>query len=299
MYNLHPLTVEELTERSSKLETWALSRRDWTRERAVYGMEASLKDNDGSVVTLVDKGNDDSFYTDFADIHYPGEVVISEEGDVKPEGSSALNWLVDPIDGTANLKRNANGYTSICAALAENGRLVIAQVYDWTNDVLYKAIKGRGAFVSVGCIDGTRKERKLDISKVSVPKFVDFERCHTAMFDSEGAMEYLHSIGCETRNVSASSMTSMHMINGHNAAVVSTSEWSWDHIASLIVSEAGGIATDLYGNDLQLDKPVGKGMLVALNPKVHVVMLDALHNQGSFIERTTEQIQEIKMRNPF
>jgi len=60
-------------------------------------------------------------------------------------GSRETYWLVDPIDGTSSFIRGLPFSTNM-AALVHNGVVVAAVIYDFVNDVLYTAIKGKGAF---------------------------------------------------------------------------------------------------------------------------------------------------------
>jgi len=60
-------------------------------------------------------------------------------------GSRETYWLVDPIDGTSSFIRGLPFSTNM-AALVHDGVVVAAVIYDFVNDVLYTALKGKGAF---------------------------------------------------------------------------------------------------------------------------------------------------------
>jgi len=60
-------------------------------------------------------------------------------------GSRETYWLVDPIDGTSSFIRGLPFSTNM-AALVHDGVVVAAVIYDFVNDVLYTAVKGKGAF---------------------------------------------------------------------------------------------------------------------------------------------------------
>jgi len=84
---------------------------------------------------------------------------------------AARFWLCDPIDGTMHFVRGLP-FCSVMLALIEEGRINFSIVYDFTNDHLYHARRGAGAFrngeaihVSDRPLDGgylafeTRKEK--------------------------------------------------------------------------------------------------------------------------------------------
>lgn len=60
-------------------------------------------------------------------------------------GDASRYWLVDPIDGTASFIRGTGRSTNMAALMVE-GEPVISTIYDFVNDKLYTAAKGRGAY---------------------------------------------------------------------------------------------------------------------------------------------------------
>lgn len=56
-------------------------------------------------------------------------------------------WIIDPIDGTKNFVRKHEDY-AISIAYYENLKPIFGIVYDIVNDLMYVAIKGKGAFLN-------------------------------------------------------------------------------------------------------------------------------------------------------
>lgn len=56
-------------------------------------------------------------------------------------------WLVDPIDGTAYFSRGVRDCSTM-VALIENGQVKIGIIYDFVNDDMYFAEKGKGAYLN-------------------------------------------------------------------------------------------------------------------------------------------------------
>jgi myo-inositol-1(or 4)-monophosphatase len=76
---------------------------------------------------------------------FPEHAIVAEESG--PSGGGAASrwvWYVDPLDGTTNF---AHGYPSFCVSisLTENGKPLIAAVFDPTRDELFTARRGAGA----------------------------------------------------------------------------------------------------------------------------------------------------------
>lgn len=69
------------------------------------------------------------------------------------------------------------------------------------------------------------------------------------------------------------------MYLGYSAAALSSGKYPWDLAAlKIIVEEAGGKVTDLYGNDQCYDRPI-KGTLVS-NGLVHDRLLEIVKSSG-------------------
>jgi myo-inositol-1(or 4)-monophosphatase len=74
---------------------------------------------------------------------YPDIVFVGEE--TGGDRSATKKWLCDPIDGTFHFIRGLP-YCTTMLALIENGVVTMGFIYDFVNDVLYSAERGKGAF---------------------------------------------------------------------------------------------------------------------------------------------------------
>ena len=73
----------------------------------------------------------------------PDDGIVGEEG-TATNGTSGIDWLVDPIDGTTNFLYGLPGWAvSIAAATAEGTQ--VGAVYVPATDELFSAVKGEGA----------------------------------------------------------------------------------------------------------------------------------------------------------
>ncbi|MFY8050713.1 MAG: inositol monophosphatase family protein, partial [Aquiluna sp.] len=92
--------------------------------------------------------------------HAPGDAVIGEE--FEDTGSGSRQWVIDPIDGTANYLRGLPIWGSLIALRIE-GVPVTSVVSAPALGRRWWATKGGGAWTSD--VDG--KQRKIEVSKVS------------------------------------------------------------------------------------------------------------------------------------
>lgn len=190
---------------------------------------------------------------------YPSHAILSEEGS-KPK-ESEFAWVCDPIDGTVPF---SNKYpTSVFAlALIRNGESVLGVIYDPYMDRLLTAQKGEGAYCNKERIvvsgDEDFDKVTIDVEAAREPFLPDISRVYEALLKK-------NSIAISLRSVSYGSML---VGLGQIAAVVGAPHSPWDGAAAkVIIEEAGGKVTDLFGNDQRYDREL-KG-IIASNGRLH------------------------------
>ena len=77
---------------------------------------------------------------------FPQDRVSSEEGG-GVEGRGGREWVLDPVDGSANFSRAIPHY-AVCAALLVEGVPSVGAVYNPMTDELFSFEKGQGAFLN-------------------------------------------------------------------------------------------------------------------------------------------------------
>ena len=70
------------------------------RQRSDFGHVVSDLKSDGTLITACDRWSDETIVEGLQSL-YPGEGILSEEGDRHLPSSPAF-WVVDPLDGTTN-----------------------------------------------------------------------------------------------------------------------------------------------------------------------------------------------------
>lgn len=113
------------------------------RQRRDFGHMASDLKADGSLITACDRWSDATLVDGLAEL-FPGEGVLSEEGDKRVPTSSAY-WVVDPLDGTTNFAAGIP-YWAISMARFEAGVPVLAVLDVPPLRQRIVAIRGQGAW---------------------------------------------------------------------------------------------------------------------------------------------------------
>ncbi len=168
----------------------------------------------------------------------------SVDGEEEQFGKSDYVWVCDPVDGTSMYARHIP-VAVFSLALVIDGVSVIGVVYDAFTDNLYSAIKGNGAY---------RNDIKISVNDIklddmrSVSNMDMWPEAEYNLYDSIkelGKQTYFVSIGSVIR-------ACMCVANGDfNLAIFpGTKHKNCDIAASkVIVEEAGGKVTDLFGNE--------------------------------------------------
>jgi len=143
---------------------------------AAFGNTEHARKADNSPVTAHDVAVEEALKSTLAE-SFPEFGFEGEE--TGTFGDRDTYWLVDPIDGTSSFIRGLPFSTNM-AALVSNDVVIAAVIYDFINDVMYTALKGRGAYkdgVKIG-INTERKSGDLFIYSMTA---VHFGRIHEAL----------------------------------------------------------------------------------------------------------------------
>jgi myo-inositol-1(or 4)-monophosphatase len=197
---------------------------------------------------------------------YPDHSILSEEGNDILEGSEYV-WLCDPVDGTHNFSHGLPTATFALALLRDH-RPVLGVILDPFEDRMYWAEKGKGAFlngdpISVSSATSIKKTLigigKTRAVKNLFPVMDDMYQKGASMITGL-SIHYLSSlVACGEFSASIFGGTSPHDMTP----------------GKIIIEEAGGRVTDLYGNiPEQFDREMA-GQICS-NGFVHDEILSAL-----------------------
>jgi len=168
-------------------------------------------------------------------------------------------WCIDPLDGTLAFSEGENGYAVSIGLVARDGSPQIGVVYDPVSEVLWRAAKGQG--VQRNGQDWKVSDRRgtltftYDRSFEAHPQFASL--CHTLC--EVGLKFGLKDI--QAIQFGGSVMNAMHALEnwpGCHLKLPKPEEGGgslWDYAATAcIYEEAGGWATDVFGQRLELNR---------------------------------------------
>ncbi|MFP3921435.1 MAG: inositol monophosphatase family protein [Dichotomicrobium sp.] len=203
----------------------------------------------------------------------PGYGWLSEESaDDLARLEAERIWIVDPIDGTRAFIQDRDQWV-IAAALVEAGAPVAAAIYNAARDELFTACRGDGAELNGAPIHVTGRN-DLHGARILTPRGVARRAGWHEPGEPEVETSFVYSIAYRMGLVAA----------GRFDGLISTGEKSeWDVAAgTLIVQEAGGLATSVAGAPYEFNKrePVCSGT-VAASPALHGILLKAVEQRGT------------------
>lgn len=220
---------------------------------------------DQTIVTLADTEINEYLIQRVKE-EYPTHSVDGEEDSF---GNSEYVWVCDPVDGTAMYARHIP-VAVFSLALVVNGNPIIGVVYDPFTNNMYTALKGKGAY---------KNDIKISVNNISLD-----DMRSVSNFDMWPKSEYniydtIKEIGKKTYIVSIGSVirACMCVANGDfNLAIFPGTKHKNCDIAAakIIVEEAGGKVTDLFGSEQRYDKDIN-GAVIS-NGLVHKEVISVL-----------------------
>jgi myo-inositol-1(or 4)-monophosphatase len=199
---------------------------------------------------------------------FPEHAINAEEAG-ELAGTPEHQWYIDPLDGTLNYAHGLPIY-SISIGYACRGSMELGVVYDPTRDECFGAQRGRGATLNGSPIRVSQYEDLIDCILVTgfpnniwgspsdnTTNFIQFSKMTQAV-----------------RRLGSAALDVAYIAAGRVDGFWEVTVNQWDVAAGgLIVREAGGVVTDLFGESDFLRKPVS---LIAANPVIHSKMLEVI-----------------------
>ena len=194
----------------------------------------------------------------------PADAILGEEG-AASAGSSAVRWVVDPIDGTVNYLYGIRQW-AVSIGVEVGGRTEIGVVYDAAQDELWTASRGGGAFLNgraLRCTDA----HELSQSLVGTGFSYDARR---RAVQAQLLMTLLPTVR-DIRRLGAGSLDLCSVAAGRLDAYYEQGLEPWDMSAGLLLAtEAGARVGGLRGAG------PGSAMVVAAAPRLFEPLVELL-----------------------
>lgn len=185
---------------------------------------------------------------------------LMEERGVIVGSDTSNRWIVDPLDGTTNF---LHGIPHFCVSIAleRDGELIAGVIYQPVTDEMYWAEKGTGAHMN---------DRRLRVSART-----DFADCVFATgipFKGEPHHETFRrqlgkvmAVSAGVRRMGSAALDLAYVAAGRCDGYWEMLVHPWDVAAGIVIlREAGGLATDIDGDD----GIISKGSIIATNGNV-------------------------------
>ncbi len=226
------------------------------RRRRSGAVIVESKSSPVDLVTEVDRWAETFIVGQILDAR-PDDAIVGEEG-TSIRGTSGVEWLVDPIDGTTNFVYGHPGW-SVSIAAAAQGELVAAAVCDPSHAELFAAGRGLGATRNgqTICVSATTE---LGRSLVATGFGYDPERRRR---QAELLVELLPLVR-DIRRMGSAAVDMCSVACGRVDAYFELGINAWDVAAGeLIAIEAGAIVTGLVHEQAR------QGSVLACTPALY------------------------------
>lgn len=209
--------------------------------------------------------------------YYPQHSILAEESGAHKKESD-FEWIIDPLDGTTNFLHGFPQF-AVSIAVTEKGKLMHGVVYDPTRDELFSASRGSGARLNNYRIRVSEQKTLQNALLATGIPYYDFEfaDAYLACFKEF----ILKTAGI--RRPGSAALDLAYVACGRVDGYWELKLKPWDIAAgALIVSEAGGLITDMVGGD----KFLQSGNIIAANPKMLKAMAQVISNTIPKEDRT-------------
>lgn len=235
----------------------------------------------GKVNPITKPGDNNQVLTE-ADLAI-GEYIVKRIGESFPEhniideeagainNNSEFTWVIDPIEATSNFASGSEDY-GIMIGLLNKDQPVVGGIILPSKDVLYYAEKGKGATKNGSQINVTQSQ---NLNDCLVSFSLDGHRDNPDRTKREcKLMSDVILSARNIRNTNCEAVDTMYVAEGIYGGRINMTSKIWDNVApQIIVEEAGGLWTELFGNKPDYSNPLNKinknyTMCVA-NPTIH------------------------------
>lgn len=205
----------------------------------------------GSAVNLVtkyDKMIQDFLVEEFTKL-IPSASFLDEEGEGDNVLTNGYCFIIDPIDGTTNFIKGYQ-HSAISVGLAKDKEIIIGVVMDPDLDNIYYAEKGKGAYLN---------GKPIKVSDCDMEhSLVLFGTCpyeHELAHKTFAVTEEIFYRAVEVRRGGSAALDICYVAAGKSDLYYEFILRPWDWAgATLILNEAGGIATTCLGEPVDADK---------------------------------------------
>ncbi|MCS4486046.1 inositol monophosphatase family protein [Staphylococcus americanisciuri] len=231
-------------------------------------MDLQTKTSRFDLVTNVDKAIEQSF-EQLMITKFPGHQLYGEEAHHDTQRlREGFTWVLDPIDGTANLVKQQDDFCVILA-LFYNSEPVLSYIYDYPRQKLFQAVKGKGVYLN-GVHLPSPPTMPLEDSLISFNnKVLNDVTMHDLLDASFGY-----------RLIGACGLDSAKVFTGQFGVHIHTNAKPWDIGAQFLFAEMLGLKmTDFHEQPIDF---IYGGPFIISNPGCYEETLRILLQKGGY-----------------
>ena len=207
---------------------------------------------------------------------FPDDGMLAEESiDTSHRLDKPRVWMIDPLDGTTGFI-DGNGDFAVQIGLTENGQCVLGVVYLPLTGVLYRAVRGGGTWIERPDYE-VEKARVSDHGEISTMRLAASRSHRSPRMD-----KVVQAFGLKEEVLRGSVGIKVGLIVEQQCDLyvhLSPRTKQWDTCApEIILREAGGSITDLFGQPLGYNKAQvqNRNGVVASNGVAHQRIIESL-----------------------
>ncbi len=236
-------------------------------EARSFGAEKIEYKDVNNLVSYVDKEAEKMLVTRLREL-LPEAGFITEEGTAgEPGDPAALNWIIDPLDGTTNFIHRLPIYC-VSVGLAQGKTPIAGAIHEPNLDEMFYAWKDGGAWCNGKRLQVSAVEKLSESLLATGFPYYRFAKHRLYMDILEILMKKTHGI----RRLGAAAVDLAYVAAGRFEGFYEYNLHSWDMAAGvLLVKEAGGTVTDFHGSDNYL---FGGDIIACAGP--HQELLDVI-----------------------
>jgi len=200
---------------------------------------------------------------------FPNDGINGEEDGLRA-GTSGRVWLVDPLDGTANYSGGMPIFAVVLTLIDEHepNCALLNVTHDPIRRETFYAVRGQGAYLS-----DTRTDARIQAGQgtdlARALTHIHFARQRPIWEETVELARRITAVAPHARNIGSTALAQAYVACGRLDAHVKAQSGDYDVIGgNLLVTEAGGLVTDLDGNPWRFG-----GSLLAACPSIHPRLL--------------------------
>jgi fructose-1,6-bisphosphatase/inositol monophosphatase family enzyme len=191
-------------------------------------------------------------------------VLTEEREDDGGRQQRSCFWCIDPLDGTLPFVEDVPGYAVSIALVSRDGRPLLGVAYNPTDDVLYRAVVGQGAWrddAPLRASPAAPHPRQARLSVYADRSFATAPSRDAMVAGLEEVSTALSLDGVDVRIGAGAVVNAVRVLEGGPACYFKLPSPKpgggslWDFAATACIArEAGAVATDMAGDPLDLNR---------------------------------------------